>query len=255
MLWGDAPPATAAGTVQTYVSQLRRLLEPGSDARTASLLVTRGPGYCLLVDDVDLRRFSSLVDEGARLLASGRAAEAEVVLVSVVALWRGEPLADLTSDDAVPERNRLVELHLGAREPLRERVWARLVEALYAGGRQAEALAAYRTCAKVLRDELGIDPGPELRELEASVLRQDSSLARLVPRQRTAEPISLSHRALHRRASASGLDGLRLCRLGAAAYGVLRDDRKPVRDAGLQLAHRVAGCRCRHGHRSDLAPA
>jgi DNA-binding SARP family transcriptional activator len=215
VLWGDAPPATAAGTLQTYVSQLRRLLEPGTDARTASLLVTRAPGYCLLADDVDLRRFPSLVDEGARLLAGGRAAEAEVVLVSAVALWRGEPLADLTSDDAVPERTRLVELHLGAREllatarlhagrpdaavadlerlvteqPLRERVWARLVEALYAGGRQADALAACRRCAKVLRDELGIDPGPELRELEASVLRQDPSLTQRVATQRTAEPV------------------------------------------------------------------
>ena len=133
-------------------------------------------------------------------------------------MWRGEPLTDLGTDDAAAERTRLTELHLTAREhlatarlragrpdaavadlerlvaeqPLRERVWARLVEALYASGRQADALAACRTCARTLRDELGIDPGPELRELEAAVLRQDPSLGRPVSAQGSADPASVA---------------------------------------------------------------
>jgi DNA-binding SARP family transcriptional activator len=189
-LWGEAPPASATGTLQSYVSHLRRLL--GADA-----IVTRAPGYLVAAGetDLDLLRLPALVDEAA---AAPDPVRAEQLLAEATGLWRGDPLPDL-GPAADAQRARLVELDLTAREqlagirtrlgrpgravadleplvaahPLREQLWAGLVEALYAAGRQADALEAYRSCARLLRDELGIDPGPRLRELERQVLRQE----------------------------------------------------------------------------------
>ncbi|MFC3743487.1 BTAD domain-containing putative transcriptional regulator, partial [Paractinoplanes deccanensis] len=194
-LWGDAPPPGATGTIQAYVSQLRKLL--GKD-----LIVTRSPGYLADVrdDDLDLVRLPALLDEAAR--TTDALAEAKL-LTEAVGLWRGEPLADLPGETA--ERARLTELHLVARQrratawtrlgrsgeavaelerlvaehPLREGFWAALIEALYAAGRQGDALAAYRRAVRTLADELGVDPGPELKALERAVLAQELGAPRV----------------------------------------------------------------------------
>ncbi|MGY1837059.1 BTAD domain-containing putative transcriptional regulator [Blastococcus sp. SYSU DS0510] len=211
-LWGEEPPPTVTGTLQAYVSHLRRVLEPGRGPREApTVLITRPPGYLLQVevDDLDLLRFARLIEEGDRAVTAGAPARGVALLDEALGLWRGEPLAELGDlPAAASDRLRLTELHVRARErrcdallavgrpeaavpdlqhlvsehPLRERLWARLVTALYAADRQAEALDACRRCADLLRDELGIDPGPELRDLEQAVLRQDPRLLERLPR-------------------------------------------------------------------------
>ncbi|MGY1672918.1 BTAD domain-containing putative transcriptional regulator [Geodermatophilus sp. SYSU D00710] len=209
-LWGDEPPPTVTGTLQAYVSHLRRVLEPERGPREpATVLLTRVPGYRIAVDadDLDSLRFARLVEEGDRAADTDPAA-AVAVLDRALELWRGEPLPELGDGPGAADRHRLTELHVRARErrcdallatgradaavtdlqrlveehPLRERLWARLVTALYSADRQADALDALRRCTELLREELGIDPGPELRELERRVLRQDPALARRAPR-------------------------------------------------------------------------
>jgi DNA-binding SARP family transcriptional activator len=211
-LWGDDPPPTVTGTLQAYVSHLRRVLEPDRGPREApTVLLTRPPGYLLQVDtaDLDLLRFAELVESGDRAVGDGEPARGIALLDESLGLWRGEPLAELGDlPSAATDRLGLVELHVRARErrcdallavgrpeaaigdlqhlvaehPLRERLWARLVTTLYAADRQAEALDTLRRCAELLRDELGIDPGPELRDLEQAVLRQDPRLLERLPR-------------------------------------------------------------------------
>ncbi len=205
-LWGDDPPPSATGTIHVHISHLRRLLEPDR-VGASSLIVTSTPGYRIDVDpqDLDLSLLPALVSQGGQLLEDGDFIGAFDVLERAVGLWRGEPLTDLGETPyAVAERVRLNDLHVLARErraaaltgtgrpdeavtelerlladhPLRERLWLRLVEALYASGRQAEALEACRTCTRTLRDELGIDPSADLRELQQAVLRQDLVVAR-----------------------------------------------------------------------------
>jgi DNA-binding SARP family transcriptional activator len=211
-LWGDDPPPTVTGTLQAYVSHLRRVLEPDRGPREApTVLLTRPPGYLVRAGaaELDVLRFAELVEEGDRAVAAGDPARGIPLLDEALQLWRGEPLAELGDlPAAATDRLRLAELKIRARErrcdallavgradaavgdlqhlvgehPLRERLWARLVTALYAADRQAEALEALRRCADLLRDELGIDPGPELRDLEQAVLRQDPRLLDRVPR-------------------------------------------------------------------------
>jgi YVTN family beta-propeller protein len=204
-LWGERPPATAAKTLQGYVSHLRKALGDG-------LLVTRGGGYVLQADDVDADRFAALVEE-ARSADARRARER---LGSALELWRGEPLADLAYEPfAQAEVARLREERLGALEDLvdadlalgrhvavvgelealvakhpgRERLLAQLMLALYRCGRQADALEAYRRGRRTLHDELGLEPGPELQALERQILNHDGALTakatpRVVPRGR-----------------------------------------------------------------------
>ena len=196
-LWPGDPPETAAHAVQVYVSQLRKALGP--------VIATRAPGYVLELkpEQVDTHRFARLAQEGRVALEGGDAASAEVALREALALWRGPALADFLYEPfaqaqiarleelrtvVVEERidadlalGRHVELvseleALVQAEPLRERPRAQLMLALYRSGRQADALAAYRAARGTLVEELGIDPGPELRELEAAILRQDGSL-------------------------------------------------------------------------------
>ena len=186
-LWGAQPPKTALNTIQYYVSQLRKTL--GADR-----IVTRPPGYLIRVEpeELDLARFEQLAQEGS--------AES---LHAALELWRGPALADLTFESfAREEATRLEELRLVAQErridadleagrtaelvselerliaehPLRERLRGQLMLALYRSGRQAEALSAYQAARSTLVDELGIDPGPELQELERAMLRQDPAL-------------------------------------------------------------------------------
>src|SRR6478609_1789205 len=197
VLWGDAPPETSKA-LQMHVSQLRKSLEPG-------LLVTRSPGYELRIapGDVDAQRFEAAVDEGRAALSAGRPADARRILQDALALWRGPPFADLTFEeclqgdiarlqelrmaalearieaglalgshgDAIVELERLVAAH-----PTRERFRAQLMVALYRSGRQADALEVYRDTRAALVEELGIEPGRDLQELEARILAQDASL-------------------------------------------------------------------------------
>ena len=200
-LWGDEPPASAVNTLQTYVSRLRKALHASGD----EVLVTRHPGYLLDVadEDVDACRFEALVRAGQHALAEGDPDGAAGHLREALALWRGPALGDFANEEfAAAEIRRLEEMRLAALEariradldvglhrevipeveslvrehPLREGLWASLMLALYRSGRQADALRAFQKARHVLAEELGIDPGPELRHLEESMLLQDAGL-------------------------------------------------------------------------------
>jgi DNA-binding SARP family transcriptional activator len=195
LLWGEQPPRTAATSLQNFISQLRKSLGPG-------VLVTKSPGYALAIapEQVDLNRFRALLADAR---AAEEPAERAAKLRSALDLWRGPPLADLAFEsfaepftapleeeriaavedridadlaagrhrDLVGELELFVEQH-----PVRERLRAQLMLALYRSGRQAEALEVYQDARRFLVDQLGIDPGRDLRELHASMLRQDVRL-------------------------------------------------------------------------------
>jgi DNA-binding SARP family transcriptional activator/streptogramin lyase len=194
-LWGEQPPPSAAKMVQVYVSRLRKLLD-GAEAE----IVTRGRGYELRIpaDRVDALRFERLVEAASR-----DGGETNGAVQDALSLWRGPPLDDLADEPfAAAEIRRLEELWLRARElaidealasgqhgrviaeleeliaqhPLRERLHARRMLALYGCGRQAEALEAYRHARELLVGEIGVEPGPELRSVQEAILRQDPAL-------------------------------------------------------------------------------
>jgi predicted ATPase/class 3 adenylate cyclase len=198
-LWGESPPANALKTLQVHVSRLRKELPP-------DVLVTREHGYELQIelDEVDAHRFEGLVDDGRGELGAGNPDRALDALDRALALWRGAPLADLAYEPfAQPEIARLEDLRVAAIEesieaklalgrqgevigqleqlveehPYREHMHAQLMLALYRADRQADALQAYQNARRQLVEELGIEPGARLRELEAAVLAQDDSLA------------------------------------------------------------------------------
>ena len=203
-VWGDRPPADAAGALQAYVSHLRRRLQPGSAARTRSqVIVSEGRGYAVRLDAdaVDAWCFERLVADAGATPDPQRAA---AVLDRALALWRGPALAQYADEPwAEAETTRLGELRAVARErllaarlelgeaallvpdletlvaeePLREVRWRLLALALYRANRQADALGALRRARERLADELGVDPGPALRELERLVLDQSPVLA------------------------------------------------------------------------------
>ena len=202
------PPASAAKTVQAYVSNLRRALGDG-------VLVTRGHGYMLQTGrgQVDVDRFEVLVDAGRTALGEGDARGASDRLREALTLWRGPPLADFAYEPfAQAEAARLEEERLAALEdridadlalgrhaalvgelealvlehPLRERLQGQLMLALYRSSRQADALERYQQARRKLTDELGIEPGQELQELERAILNQDPELGR--PSRRLPRP-------------------------------------------------------------------
>ena len=202
-LWGERPTATATKSLHVYVSQLRKELQAPANG---ALVLTRGNGYVAQVgpDDVDVLRFERLLADGRRLLAAGDPARAGERLRKALALWRGPPLADfeyepfaqgyiahlqeqrlvalegrIEADLALGRHAELVaELETLIREhPLREGLRGQLMLALYRCGRQAEALEVYRAGRATFVDELGIEPGPALRELEAKILAQSPELA------------------------------------------------------------------------------
>ncbi|MEV4137567.1 BTAD domain-containing putative transcriptional regulator [Dactylosporangium sp. NPDC049742] len=205
-LWTGEAPSSATSTLQVYISQLRRVLEPGRPPRTPpSVLVTRDPGYLLAIDagQVDAARFTRGAEDGRARLVAGAYAEAETLLTAALREWRGGPLADFADEEfagAVAAQlgevhdgavEDLVDVHLATgrhaaaaaasvalldRHPFRERSWGQLMLALYRDGRQADALAAFRRARTVLDEELGLPPGPHLRDLEAAILRHDPAL-------------------------------------------------------------------------------
>jgi DNA-binding SARP family transcriptional activator len=201
-LWGEHPPATAATVVQGLVSRLRKALEPNRPrGAPAGILETVGSGYRLAIDPsaVDAHQFTRLVDQARAASPEVRAAE----LSSALGLWRGPALADFAYEPfaqraiAALEETRIeaielrfeAELALGrdsvlvadleaaiAAHPFRERLRGFLMVALYRAGRQAEALDVYRGARAFLLEEMGLEPGPALRELEEAILRQDPTL-------------------------------------------------------------------------------
>jgi DNA-binding SARP family transcriptional activator/ABC-type branched-subunit amino acid transport system substrate-binding protein len=213
-LWGEAPPATAAKTLQAYVSRLRKALsDAGADPSVA--LATRGHGYVLRVapESIDATLFQRGLDEGRRALARGDARLAADRLSDALALWRGPALSDLAYESfAQPEIARLEELRLTAleeridadlalgredeligeletlveRHPLRERLRGQLMLALYRAGRQAQALQVYQDGRQHLAAELGLEPGEALRHLERQILEQDPALGASSRRTRPA---------------------------------------------------------------------
>jgi DNA-binding SARP family transcriptional activator len=218
-LWGEQAPATAAKALQGYISGLRKAL--GADSVT-----TRDGGYMLVAEpsQVDLDRFERLAEQGHEELTAGDQAQAAKTLREALALWRGPPLADFAYEPfAQAEVGRLEEERLAAIEdridadlglgrhskliaeleglarehPLRERLHAQLMLALYRAGRQADALEHYRRTRQTMIDQLGLQPGPELRRLEQEILAQDPELV--------AASRSLGERLAARRVSTGAL--------------------------------------------------
>jgi len=203
-LWPGDLPADPAAALQVQVSRLRQVLAGcGCDAQ--AVLESRKPGYVLHVADeeLDVARFERLADEGRRAVAAGSATEGANRLAGALALWRGPLLADFAGEPFTrAPAARLEELRVAAAEhwvdaelalghhatmvaevrrladanPLRERLWAQLMLALYRSGRQAEALRAFSELRRSLADELGIDPSPALQRLEEMVLLQKPEL-------------------------------------------------------------------------------
>jgi DNA-binding SARP family transcriptional activator len=223
-LWGEEPPRTPLGTLQSYVSRLRRAVEPARVAGAApQVLVSEAPGYVLRLapEAVDVHRFTTLVNEARAASAAGYAAQALEHFDAALALWRGPALAGVGPDEVVrpivvrfeEERALAIEdrfetllalgrhaetipaLQLAVDEhPLRERLWALLALALYRSSRQADALRALSTARAALLDELGLDPGPELRALENRILAQDPGLLAtpdvVAPKAVAVEPVA-----------------------------------------------------------------
>lgn len=199
-VWGENPPRTAGKTLQTYIFRLRRSL-----AGAGEVLVTRGAGYCLDAsgEQVDAVCFERLIADCRRATTVSHPEVALTSLNRALALWRGQPMAELSFSAVIAaESTRLCELRLAALErrfelelaagrhqemvgelhhlisehPMREGLWASLMLALYRCGRQSDALRAYQGARAVLVDELGVEPGPGLQELERRILAHDPEL-------------------------------------------------------------------------------
>jgi DNA-binding SARP family transcriptional activator len=205
-LWGDRPPATARTKLQGHVSAVRKALtshDPGADGRWP--LITRPPGYLLSTDRVciDLLGYRSLLTRAAEEVEAGRVAEASEHLGAALAMWRGPAFGDLDAANLVSvaaalERGRLLaierkaecDLQLGrydavaeelslilAAHPCREVSRAALMLALYRRGCRTEALECYRAGWRLLREQFGIEPGHQLRQLHEMMLSDDPGLA------------------------------------------------------------------------------
>jgi DNA-binding SARP family transcriptional activator len=295
-LWGEDPPRTPLGTLQSYVSRLRRAIEPQRAAGAApQVLVSDAPGYVLRLppEAVDVHRFTAIVNEARSAAAAGYAAQALEHFDAALALWRGPALAGVGPDEEVrpivvrfeEERALALEdrfetllalgrhaeaipaLQLAVDEhPLRERLWALLALALYRSSRQADALRALSSARSSLLDELGLDPGPELRTLENRILAQDPALLAtpdvVAPKPAVSEPVARPHAELVGRTHEwAALTGTLDAALADAAQVVLVEGepgigKSTVSDAFLaharSLGWRTATGRCVE---SGLAPS
>nr|URG42892.1 PieR [Streptomyces conglobatus] len=207
MVWPHRPPSAAMASLHSYMSNLRRALEPDRPPRSRNQLLRREPsGYLLAVapEAVDAYRFERLFRDGRRLLQQGEHDKAGRVLRECLDLWRGSPYPEVCDDAFGAQTSaRLEELRLLALEsrweaelarsqdtsliaadltslsmkfPTRERLRWLQMQALYRAGRQAEALKAYHQTRTLLADEYGIDPGPDLQRLFGSILRGGSGV-------------------------------------------------------------------------------
>ncbi|MFE2045757.1 BTAD domain-containing putative transcriptional regulator [Streptomyces sp. NPDC059477] len=205
-VWGAEPPAAAVSVLRTYVSRLRKVLDPGRDADGAvPVIVSVGDGYLARfgADALDLAVFERQVAQARRLRATGETSAAAELLHTALGAWQGTALAGLPGAAAESERSRLDELRLATLEtrwdidvelgrhgevipelmslagnhPLREEPVRLLMLALYRSGRRAEALAVYRRTWRTLMTELGIEPGAALQQLHERILAADESLA------------------------------------------------------------------------------
>ena len=203
-LWGESVPSSAVALIQTYVSQLRKVVD-GREPSRSSLLVRSAAGYRVHVDPahLDADRFAELLERGRRALSEWRADDALGSLDESLDLWRGGPfgefghvsgllpsvrrlseLRELAADERVDAKLLLGRHHemIGELEarlldaPLRERTWGQLMLCLYRSGRQADALNAYQRLRRHLGEELGLEPGAALRTLEVDILQQSPSL-------------------------------------------------------------------------------
>ena len=201
-VWDGAPPRAARATLRNYVKSLRRDLGPDIGER----IITREPGYLIQLaeDELDTLRVRALCARGGAAIRAEDWQLASEVLTTALDLWRGVPLADIPSESlceqARPSLERLrlqaaewrveADLRLGrhadlvlelqaltAEHPLRERFHAQLMLALYRSGRAAEALAAFEVARRTLAEQLGVNPGPDLRRLHERILRADAGLA------------------------------------------------------------------------------
>ncbi|MGW6397196.1 BTAD domain-containing putative transcriptional regulator [Streptomyces sp. NPDC055134] len=213
-LWGDDPPSQALAAVRTYASRLRKILDPG-------VLVSESGGYAIRSvsgDALDLAAAEALRADAEKARGSGDLCKARELCNRALALWDGEPLANVPGPYAETQRARLEEWRLGllesrldmdleqgchaeavseltaltAAQPLRERLRELLMLALYRSGRQAEALAVYADTRRLLADELGVDPRPGLAELQQRILQADPGLAE--PSAPTTEPSAAPRR-------------------------------------------------------------
>jgi predicted ATPase/DNA-binding SARP family transcriptional activator len=269
-VWGERPPSSAAKLVQVYVSQLRRALGEGA-------IETRPPGYAMALEpeQLDAARFEALLAAGREAMAAANPALAAALLRRALDLWRGRALEDAQGAAfAVVEARRLEELRLAcveerldadlalgrhdealaeigvlvAAHPLRERPRAQLMLALYRCGRQTDALEAYADAARVLRDELGLDPGAELRELQHAILNHAPSLAaHAPPPAQTASlpapstPLVGRRDELHRLTALVTRDEVRIVTVsGAGGSGKTRLALELARSAGPRFANGAA---------------
>ncbi|WP_308315935.1 BTAD domain-containing putative transcriptional regulator [Streptomyces sp. CC228A] len=210
-LWGPEPPSQALAAVRTYASRLRKVLPAG-------VLVSESGGYALRgrADALDLNVAQELAAEAEKARAAGDRAQARALVTKALGLWDGEPLASVPGPYAQTQRARLEEWRLQLTEtrldlalecgqhaetvseltaltaahPLRERLRELLMLALYRSGRQAEALAVYADTRRLLADELGVDPCPELSRLQERILRADDELARPVAEPSPVAPVA-----------------------------------------------------------------
>lgn len=194
LLWGDDPPRTAAKALQTHISSLRHALGDG-------FVLTEGAGWRLSTTEIDASRYKLVAKRGRDALTAGDTSQAVAHFEEALTLWRGIPELPATQR-GISEKTRWIEGHAAlvedradallatgraaeiigeleaavAEAPLRERRWGQLMLALYRAGRQGEALAAFKRARSLLADELGVDPGPDLRRLEAAIVAQDAAL-------------------------------------------------------------------------------
>ncbi|MCT9934471.1 NB-ARC domain-containing protein [Planotetraspora sp. A-T 1434] len=199
-IWGGAPPPAAIGMVRSYVSRLRRVLDPG---HPAAVIESVGGGYAVRAEELDLTEFQRQLGVAREARRAGDAPAAATALRTALDLWHGTPLAGVNGEYAEFERTRLGQLRLTviedlaaadiesgrpveaaaelaeviAEQPLRERPRELLMLALYRSGRQADALAVFGEVQRLLADELGLDPGPDLREMQRRILVSDPALA------------------------------------------------------------------------------
>jgi SARP family transcriptional regulator, regulator of embCAB operon len=268
--WDQSPAPAARASIQSYVSNLRRILGAAVDAHT--VLATAPPGYRLSVaeTDCDLDRFIVEKTAGIRAAAEGQFEDASSHLSAALAEWRGPVLDDLRDftfaevfATALMEENVwahtaraeaeiacgrayavIGELEeLAAAHPYREPVWAQLITAYYVAERQSDALEAYRRLKKVLSEDLGIDPGPTVEDLHLRILRQERLDAKQVAKTTAARTLATAHTAFARRSAVAALRdaaGQRYPLQGPATrIGRLPDNDVVLDDAEISRHHAV----------------